>query len=135
VDFEAAYDGPVIPGTPEPVPVDDLVICENCLAEAFMILDPQNLKETIRELETVVKDQSVALDAKDKTIRGAKATIGELVEHPVATFPGRPKLIGVSDEVRTLITKRRYERKGTSAAPKNSPRNSGKKAPEPEVAA
>ena len=117
MDFEAAYDGPVIPGTPEPIPVDDLVICENCLAEAFMILDPQNLKDTIRELETVVKDQSAALDAKDKTIQGAKATIGELVEHPVATFPGRPKLVGVSDEVRKLITKRRYERRGTSADP------------------
>lgn len=117
MDFEAAYDGPVIPGTPEPVPVDDLVICENCLAEAFAILDPQNLKDTIRELEMVVKDQSEALDAKDKTIQGAKATIGELVEHPVAAFPGRPKLVGVSDEVRKLITNRRYERRGTSADP------------------
>lgn len=117
MDFEAAYDGPVIPGTPEPVPVDDLVICEDCLAEAFAILDPQGLKDTIAELEGEVRYLSGALEAKDKAIHGAKATIAELVDHPVVKTPGKPKLIGVSPEVREMITKRRYERRGTSSDP------------------
>jgi len=118
VDFEAAYDGPVIPGTPEPVPVDDLIICEDCLAEAFTILDPQGLKETIAELEQIVTDQVAELEAKDKAIQGFRSTTNVLVDHPVKTFPGKPKLEGVSEEVRTMITKRRYERTARSKAVK-----------------
>jgi hypothetical protein len=110
VDFEAAYDGPVVPGTPTPVPVDDLILCESCLREAFRLLDPDDLKATIRELEEVVQEQDEALNAKDRTIQGAKATITELVEHPVAPAKGKPALIGVSDEVRKMITKRRLAR-------------------------
>jgi hypothetical protein len=107
VDFEAAYDGPVIPGTPEPIPVDDLVICENCLQEAFVILDPQGLKETIAQLEGIVKELLDENRAKDKAILGARATIGELVDHPVAKVTGPPALFGVEDDVRELILKRR----------------------------
>lgn len=121
VDFEAAYDGPLIPGSPR-VSVDDLIICENCLAYAFALLDPQGLKQTITELEDVVLLQADALDAKDKTIIGAKATIEELVDHPVAKFPGKPRLVGVSDEVRRRITQGRFERRGTSPAPKTKPK-------------
>jgi len=117
VDFEAAYDGPVIPGSPR-VTVDDLIICENCLGSAFALLDPQGLKQTIEELAELCAQQAEALDAKDKTIVGAKATIEELVDHPIAKFPGKPKLIGVSDEVRRRITQGRFERRGTSPAPK-----------------
>lgn len=117
VDFDAAYDGPMIPGAP-PVSVDDLVICENCLNQAFAILDPQGKDETIRELTEIVQAQQEEIAAKDKIIVGAKATIGELVEHPVAKSPGKPKLVGVSDEVRKQITQARYERRGTSPAHK-----------------
>jgi hypothetical protein len=118
VDFEAAYDGPVVPGTPEPVPVDDLVICESCLAEAFALLDPQNLRETITELTQMLLDANREIEAKDKAIQGSASTINELVDHPIKKFPGKPKLVAVSDEVRKQITQGRYERRGTSAAPK-----------------
>lgn len=117
VDFEAAYDGPVIPGTPVPVPVDDLVICEGCLQEAFTILDPQGLKETIASLEETVKALIDDVDAKDKIILGFRSTTNELIDHPVRGFPGKRKLEGVSPEVRELITKARYARAGTSTAP------------------
>ncbi len=122
MDFEAAYDGPVIPGTPEPIPVDDLVICESCLSEAFSLLDPDNMRETIRELGEIVLDQQEEIVAKDKAIQGFRSTTNELVDHPVKTFPGKPKLEGVSPEVREKITKARFSRRGTSPAPKNHAR-------------
>lgn len=109
VDFEAAYDGPVIPGAVNH-PVDDLIICEDCLVEALQILDPQNLKETIKSLEQILKDQQSELDAKDRMIQGFRSTTNELVEHPVKVFRGKPTLEGVSDEVKTLITQARYGR-------------------------
>lgn len=114
VDFEAAYDGPVIPGQPEPVPVDDLIICECCLAEAFTLLDPQGLKQTIAELEQVVRDQADEIHAKDKAVKAAKFTISELEPFAVGKIPGKPALIGVSDEVRKIITQKLYERGPTS---------------------
>jgi hypothetical protein len=114
VDFEAAYDGPVIPGTPEPVPVDDLIICESCLLEAFILLDPQNQRESIEELKQVILDQQKELDGKDRAIQGFRSTTNELAEFPVKTFPGKPKLEGVSPEVRKEITQARYKRTGKS---------------------
>lgn len=120
VDFEAAYDGPVI-GTDFPQPVDDLVICEGCLAEAFSILDPQGLTQTIAELEQVVRDQAQEILDKDKAVKGAEFTISELVKYSnvIGKIPGRPKLIGVQDDVRKIITQRMFERRGTTSAPKN----------------
>lgn len=114
VDFDAAYDGPVVPGTPEPVPVDDLIICEACLLEAFVLLDPQNQHEAIEELKQIILDQQKEIDAKDKAIQGFRSTTNELAEFPVKTFPGKPKLEGVSEEVRTQITQARYARTGKS---------------------
>lgn len=118
VDFEAAYDGPVIPGAPAHIAIDDLVLCENCLNTAFSILDPQGKDETIAELAQIVKDQQREIAAKDKMLTGATATIEELVDHPIAKPPGKPALVGLSPEVRKEITKARYERNGTSSAPK-----------------
>lgn len=37
VDFEAAYDGPVLEGAAR-VAIDDLIVCENCLADGARIL-------------------------------------------------------------------------------------------------
>jgi hypothetical protein len=114
VDFEAAYDGPVIPGTPEPVPIDDLILCESCLAEAFVLLDPDGLRITIGELEQVVADLLSDNEAKDRAIQGFRSTTNELIDHPVASFPGKPKLEGITDELRERITKARYERSSRS---------------------
>lgn len=118
VDFEAAYDGPVIPGAPAHIAIDDLILCENCLNQAFALLDPQGKDETIAELVQIVKDQQAEIAAKDKMLTGATATIEELVDHPITKPPGKPVLVGVDPEVRKQITKARYERNGTSAAPK-----------------
>lgn len=114
VDFEAAYDGPTIPGQPTPVPIDDLILCERCLATAFGILDPQGLRETIAELEQVVRDQAEEIDRKDKAVKAAKFTIQELEPFAVGKIPGKPALIGVSDEVRKIITQKLYAQGPTS---------------------
>lgn len=133
VDFEAAFDGPVI-GTDFPQPVDDLVICEGCLANAFTILDPQGLKDTIAELEQIVRDQADEIADKDKAVKGAEFTISELVKYSNVTgkIPGRPRLIGVSDDVRKIITQRMFQRAGSTSAPKN-PRKGRRKEPEPKA--
>jgi len=96
IDFEAAYDGPVIPGTPEPVPVDDLILCENCLATAFDLLDPQGLHEEIARVTAQVEGLRKDLDAKDRIISNLRHTTDELVDHPIKPPRGQPK-IGVSD--------------------------------------
>lgn len=114
VDFEAAFDGPVVAGTPEPIPIDDLIICERCLSEAFAILDPQGLKQTVAELEQVVRDQADEIHAKDKAVKAAKFTISELEPFAVGKIPGKPALIGVSDEVRKIITRKLYAQGPTS---------------------
>jgi hypothetical protein len=115
VDFEAAYDGPVIPGAVN-TPVDDLIICEACLLEAFQILDPQGLHESLEKERQLVKAHEEASVAKDKIIQGLRSSINELAQHPVKSFPGKPKLEGVSDEVRTEMTKARYSRAKEKAA-------------------
>lgn len=123
VDFEAAYDGPVVPGSPAHVPVDDLVVCESCLAEAFDLLDPQSMRETIEELTQLLLDAEREIVAKDRAIRGSHFTITELIDHPIAKYPGKPKLEALPPDVRAQVTKGLYARRGTSSAPKNSPRH------------
>lgn len=119
IDFEAAYDGPVIPGSPASIPIDDLILCDDCVRRAAELLDLHGEKATIEELQQIVTDQQEEIAGKDKMLTGALATIEELVDHPVKRPAGKPALIGVSDEVREQITRARYERNGTSPAPKN----------------
>ena len=117
VDFEAAYDGPVIPGTPEPIPVDDLILCEGCLREAFRILDPHDQRERIKELEAELEAKDGEIAAKDRIIKGAESTITELVDHPVKAPPGKPPLVAVDKATRKAITRNRYKRRGTTPDP------------------
>lgn len=48
IDFEAAYDGPVIPGSPT-MTVDDLIICKSCLTAAATMLELTGMGEAERE--------------------------------------------------------------------------------------
>jgi hypothetical protein len=52
VDFDAAYDGPVLEGVDAAVKpqIDDLVVCESCLAEAARLLGWETV-DTSRERE------------------------------------------------------------------------------------
>lgn len=134
VDFEAAYDGPVLPGAAGPLPVDDLIICERCLESAFSLIDPQGMKVTIAELEGIVTELIEGDEAKDRIIQGLRSTTNELVEHPVKTYPGRPKLEGVSPEVRKLITRNRRERTEHAKRTAEGKKKAAKKAAAKEAA-
>lgn len=112
VDFEAAYDGPVIPGSPENQPIDDLVICEECLAEAFALLDPDGLHETIHVLETKLEAAAKSDASKDRMVERLEKTLAELVEHPVQKRGGGTQhYAGVPDDVRKQLNERRERRK------------------------
>jgi hypothetical protein len=64
VDFEVAYDGPVIPGA-VPRPIDDLIVCEKCLADAAKLIGltrEDMLRAQVDEL-TAQRDTAVQLAA------------------------------------------------------------------------
>jgi hypothetical protein len=84
VDFMAAYDGPVIPGSP-PVSIDDLVVCEICVKAAGRVLGMKEADEP-SEVEKL-KEQLKETRAK---LRGAEDYIGKL-EISVAAKQERKK--------------------------------------------
>lgn len=103
VDFDAAYDGPVIPGSPVNIPVDDLVICENCLKEAFALLDLHGMRaeaELLSERIKVLEDDN---EKKDRMIANQFSTIGHLVQHPIKRPSGLPAIVGLSEEEKKKI--------------------------------
>lgn len=117
VDFEAAYDGPVVPGTPEPVPVDDLVLCEDCLGAAFGFLDPQGQNEEIARLKQLLEDVTADNTAKDHIIHGLRNSTNELIDHPVGKRPpGKPRFEGVTPEARIEMVRRQRGTKRKAAA-------------------
>ncbi len=116
IDFEAAYDGPVIPGAPHTT-VDDLILCEGCLKEAFAILDPEEQRERIAELEGQLQEKESEIAAKDRIIKGAESTISELVDHPIKPPAGKPPLVGLTMAQRKAITRARYKRRGSTSDP------------------
>jgi hypothetical protein len=64
VDFEAAWDGPVLEGfeRKDNIPLDDLIVCEECVREAAQLLgltargDLKALKEDNKRLEAELAD-------------------------------------------------------------------------------
>jgi hypothetical protein len=89
IDFEAAYDGPVINSDDNiKMPVDDLIICEDCLQEAFRLI-PDERTERIAELERELEGQRERLVGKDVYIRQLEESVARktLPEVP------RPKVV------------------------------------------
>jgi hypothetical protein len=68
VDFGAAWDGPVVdlPETTIPHVVDDLIVCEQCLAEAFRVLawHHQPVHEDVARLQVELDDTRTLLEAE-----------------------------------------------------------------------
>lgn len=118
VDFEAAYDGPVVPGAPANQPVDDLILCEGCLKEAFRILDPEEQRKSIEALQAHIAILEEDVAAKDKIIAGAEKTMGLLVEHPIKRPAGKAPLVGLTKEQATQVTRGEYARSERKRKPK-----------------
>jgi hypothetical protein len=89
IDFEAAYDGPVINSDDNiKMPVDDLIVCDECLQQAARLL-PNEQGERIKELERELEGQRERLVGKDVYIRQLEESVARktLPEVP------RPKVV------------------------------------------
>lgn len=87
VDFDAAWDGPVVnPEDGIKMQIDDLVVCENCLKEASRLVglvDPDQVSETLTRAQQ-------DLIAKEHEIRDLQGYVSRL-EAAVAAKPGARK--------------------------------------------
>jgi len=91
VDFEAAYDGPVL-NTDNPnvggavkAQIDDLVLCEDCIQEAVEILALHS--EVKRQLDAALRalDEAEANEAKAvEYATNLEQTLGSKPKQPVA---------------------------------------------------
>lgn len=109
IDFEAAYDGPVIPGSPV-ISVDDLNLCERCLNAAFALLDPQGTNQENERLLDALELAEAEIAKKDQLIVRMERTLSEIIDHPVETSHGVQHYAGVRDEVRQYLNTRRRKR-------------------------
>lgn len=114
VDFDAAYDGPVL-DLPDgrKQTIDDLVICETCIAEAVDILPkPEDARdERIAELEAQVAALDEERKAKDSMIQRLGISVDELIRYPIQRQGGAVAPAGeVPKEVLTFIALRRADR-------------------------
>lgn len=72
VDFEVAFDGPVVENARDgmdPVAIDELVVCEKCLADAVALLPVERDQEEVDEIE--------ALRARVAELEQANGDLGE----------------------------------------------------------
>lgn len=83
MDFEAAWDGPianaveVITSGVTPVQVDDLIVCENCLREAFNLLDFDDKRSMVAQIildKAKLEDENSMLKAHVEQLEQALIT-------------------------------------------------------------
>lgn len=115
VNFEAGYDGPVV-GHNEAegaqVYVENIVICEHCLAEAGRLigLSPEKeLVEHVTSLEAYCEQLEAGNREKDRAISNLNYTVSTLLDHPVKRPAGKPQFRGPDerkDELKSLSRRR-----------------------------
>ena len=132
VDFQAAYDGPVItrsgeevrPENYQPINVDWLVLCEDCLKAAGNLIGlapAEDIREEMNELQAFVKEVQEDNKAKDKMISHLERTIEELIEHPIKRPSGRPQIKGPASkdaELKKVRSARNMREKASKAKKK-----------------
>jgi hypothetical protein len=95
IDFEAAYDGPVINSVAgNKVAIDDLVICEKCLIAAASLIGLTNADELRAENEELgqsVEELSEQVSKRDNIIRDMESTQRNLMDEKIQKKIGRPK--------------------------------------------
>ena len=111
IDFDAAYDGPVLTledGRKQPI--DDLVLCERCLNSAFALLDPDGLRPEVERLHALLALAKKDIEVKDRIINRYHKTNEELIEHPVQKTKASGHLIGLPEEVHKEVYENRRKR-------------------------
>lgn len=92
VDFDAAWDGPVVnPEDGIKMQIDDLVVCENCLKEASALVglvDPDQTAETLAraQQDLIAKEEKIA--ELQRYIDGLQTAISA---KPGGRKPAQPK--------------------------------------------
>lgn len=130
IDFNAAYDGPVVqdperPATELGVYIEKIVICENCVREAARHLGMEDAESTKQE-SAAWRDYAEQLEedakAKDRAVSNLSHTVGALLDSPVKRPAGRPVLTGPESheeeikELRSKQSKKERVKKATSGA-------------------
>jgi len=131
VDFEAAYNGPVLIGDQDhngnwpKQPIDDLVICKSCLREAATLLNLGEDKEEIDRQNAVIEAAIDDIEAKDRMIHRLEMTLAELVDHPVAKVQGgASQYAGLPEEIKNRLERRRQDRNLKSRKAREAQRRS-----------
>lgn len=95
IDFEVAYDGPVINDEDGiKVAIDDLIICADCLTAAGKFVGMvagDELKAENVELGSALEDATQRLEKQEEIIHDLKAANGKLIDAKIKRRPGRPK--------------------------------------------
>lgn len=97
VDFESAWDGPIIDeGNGMKISIDDLVICETCLMAAANMKGLDSTKEIKTEnleLGVLIEKMQEEIKEKDAMINDLSHTVAALIKTPVSKKNGRPKMM------------------------------------------
>jgi hypothetical protein len=105
VDFETSYDGPVVTrygeraesGQTIATPVDDLVMCEECLRAGALLIDMEPKGDTgmlIADKDRMIQNLKVEVAAKDRAISDLSHSVGVVIDHPVKRPARPPKVTG-----------------------------------------
>jgi hypothetical protein len=128
VNFESAYDGPVVKDPERPadepgVYIEKVVICENCVREGAALLgleDGAKQNDRIEAWKGYAESVESEVADKDKAIANLAYTVGVLLDSPVKRKVGRPQLTGPESheeqikEMRSTQAKKERVRKKVS---------------------
>lgn len=124
VDFEASYDGPVIEKDGIKIPVDDLILCRDCVraaAELIGMVEPDRTAEYITGLEEHIEELKAEVVKKDKALSDLTYTNTTLAEFPIKRRAGKPHFKGVPDDIAKQLQKRRSRQDAHGGPSKKRP--------------
>src|SRR3954462_2206167 len=88
VDFEAAWDGPVVNNDGSPYSVDELVICERCMRAGYSLLpDPEEV-ETLHGQLAELRVQNAQLVAYAQALEGGVSRLEQALGVRPGALPG-----------------------------------------------
>jgi hypothetical protein len=105
VDFEAYWDGPVIDGKSFKQPIDDLILCSNCLEAAATLIGMVNNKQMRKEnfeLGRANDEKQTYIDILEKAISDLEHTLGLSLSGRIKRGKGRPA-IRIPDNIKDLV--------------------------------
>lgn len=108
VDFEAYFDGPVMDGLTHKQPIDDLILCEDCLKTGAMLIGMIDNKAMIQEnfeLGKAVEEKDIQLEIYRKAISDLESTLGLSLAGKLRRGHGRPS-INIPDNLEEIVRER-----------------------------